>query len=1043
MLVWLGSVAGVLMLFAGFGIWRLMQGPIELDRLVPYVEHALVGASSEFGVTISGVRLGLDRTTHELHLWAENVRVALPSGDPVATFPEMATSFSPTALLHGRLAPSQVSVDGAVLHLKRHEAGAITFRVGGPSDDTAPDFALQIVDQLLLQGQDSGAGLGTLRRLRVRNATVILDDKVTGQRWRATHVDAAMQRDDRGVEGDLSLAFPLDASTPELRASFSYSALSRKLGVTLNADGVDPVAVASLFPEARPLAQIHAPVAGTLTTQLDLAAGKSEGIRLDLSFGAGRWTNGLLPAGFLEEAGGELHALYAPEVSQLRLERFALDLGGGSKAVIDGTLDGLTPDMLAGQAPPPSDLAGKLGIKVTGLPIAKLDKIWPAAFSPGGRRWVLANIRDGMLDEASAQLALKINAAEYGAQVVSAAGQMRYHGATVTYFGGLPPVQKVAGTAEFAGNRLAFLPTAGILRSTKVIGGSIQLTDLGSTTEWATIDLNLTGSLQDALEIVDNKPLHYAHAIGLDPSNVGGRSETQLHFRFPLVSDLKFDAVEYGVKATLTEISIAKAALDRNLTDGALTLDIGPSGAHLQGKAQFEGVPMTLEGETAFRHAAAPKTRYHVELRLDEDARRRLGLDIADDVLRGPIGAEVTYSADGPGHGEAVARLDLGDAALSVPDFGWNKPAKAPGSVKIVLDIDKDMVARLPEVEVKATGLDGRFALSLAGDRHEVDRVEIRRLLLGSTDISGTIMRRVGGGWRADLHGPRFDASQLIKQTTPPGATPLAITGKFDRLALSPKHEIYSVSTAMLRQNGVWQAVQIDGRYANGHRLDLVIGADSGNRRLSFHSNDLGATMSLLGIADNVVGGQVSISGLLSESGGKRALRGHLEGSNYSLVRAPAFAQILGLASLDGAAQLLSGGGVPFSVMRADFSYDGSRVGLDRAVAYGSSLGITGNGTFDLDRDLIDAQGTIAPAYALNSLLGIGNIPVIGTILTGGEGQGLLAANYHLSGPAADPQIAVNPLSALAPGFLRQLFQFALPPAQAAQQPSPLLPAQQ
>jgi hypothetical protein len=51
-------------------------------------------------------------------------------------------------------------------------------------------------------------------------------------------------------------------------------------------------------------------------------------------------------------------------------------------------------------------------------------------------------------------------------------------------------------------------------------------------------------------------------------------------------------------------------------------------------------------------------------------------------------------------------------------------------------------------------------------------------------------------------------------------------------------------------------------------------------------------------------------------------------------------------------------------------------------------------------------------------------------LLLGGEGQGLFAANYQVTGSAADPQVSVNPLSALAPGFLRRLFQpnFGLPP---------------
>ena len=76
----------------------------------------------------------------------------------------------------------------------------------------------------------------------------------------------------------------------------------------------------------------------------------------------------------------------------------------------------------------------------------------------------------------------------------------------------------------------------------------------------------------------------------------------------------------------------------------------------------------------------------------------------------------------------------------------------------------------------------------------------------------------------------------------------------------------------------------------------------------------------------------------------------------------------------------------------------------------------------------IDLQGTIVPAYALNSI--IGNIPLIGSLLLGGEGQGLFAANYRVTGSAGDPQVSVNPLSALAPGFLRRLFQpnFGLPP---------------
>ena len=57
--------------------------------------------------------------------------------------------------------------------------------------------------------------------------------------------------------------------------------------------------------------------------------------------------------------------------------------------------------------------------------------------------------------------------------------------------------------------------------------------------------------------------------------------------------------------------------------------------------------------------------------------------------------------------------------------------------------------------------------------------------------------------------------------------------------------------------------------------------------------------------------------------------------------------------------------------------------------------------------------------YTLNSLLG--NIPGLGDVLVGPKGGGVFAATYQVSGALVDPDVTVNPLSALAPGILRGL----------------------
>jgi hypothetical protein len=65
-------------------------------------------------------------------------------------------------------------------------------------------------------------------------------------------------------------------------------------------------------------------------------------------------------------------------------------------------------------------------------------------------------------------------------------------------------------------------------------------------------------------------------------------------------------------------------------------------------------------------------------------------------------------------------------------------------------------------------------------------------------------------------------------------------------------------------------------------------------------------------------------------------------------------------------------------------------------------------------------EGTIVPAYMLNSLLG--NIPLLGRLFSPETGGGLFAATWRLNGPLDDPQVSVNPLAALTPGFLRGIF---------------------
>jgi uncharacterized protein YhdP len=1038
-LAWLGAFTAASILLCGFGLWRLLQGPIDLDRLTPLVAEVLNRSAGGTHIMISGGRLGIDRETRQLDLRLEGVRVAQSDGEPLAAFADLSASFSLRSLLRGRVTPAVLVVERPVVRLIRNEAGAIGFDLGGQGAN-APSLGLEIFDQLAGQPHpDSPFGL--TRRITIRNATLVLDDRQSGRRWQAERVDASLDRDLDGLTGDLSLALPFGGDKPELHAWYRYSSRERALDLAVEIGGLSLAALASLSPQFAPLALADFPLSGTFATRLNLtgpdnAALTNEGVRVDLQFGNGLIRSERSPEGSLALQGGSLRAVYAPESGELRLAKLDLDLGGGSALNLKGSLSGVTPAMMAGTEPRPSSIAGKLGLELASVPVAKFESLWPPALSQGGRRWVLANVHDGVLDEAAVQLDLAVNPAARSAEVISAHGTMRYHDATISYFDGLAPARKVGGTATLNDKQLVFTPSEGSVKSVRITGGSLQITDLGAPVEWLAIDLAVAGPIQDILETIDAKPLRYSHDIGVDPAQVAGRTEANLHFKLPLLRDLKLDQVQYGVKASINGAAIANVAMNRNLTDGNFALEIARPGAHLQGSSRFDGVPLSIDANLFFKPTNGARARYRVALTLDDEQRRRLAFDFLPGRVGGPVGVDLTYRVLDAARAEAEATLDFRSASLSVAEAGWKKPPSAPATARLVLELHDEQVTRLKEVEVKAAGLDGRFAMALEPATGRIDRVDIRRLVLADDDVSGSVLRRRDGGWYIYLRGQSLDLSGWLKdlrkhspQQRPDMEPSLQIDASLGRLTLGPRREVTDVAAQLSREGADWQAAQIDGRFPNGHRLSLRSANGQGRRNLTFRSDDLGSTLSLFDISDNIVGGQMTITGQVSNSAGKEVIAGHIEGRDYSLVHAPVFARILSLPSFSGVGSMLAGSGIPFSTLRGDFAYSDDHLVLDNLLAYGGAIGITSNGVADLGRDRLDLQGTIVPAYALNSI--IGNIPVIGSLLAGGEGQGLFAANYRVTGSAADPKVSVNPLSALAPGFLRRLFQpnFGVPPS--------------
>jgi uncharacterized protein YhdP len=216
---------------------------------------------------------------------------------------------------------------------------------------------------------------------------------------------------------------------------------------------------------------------------------------------------------------------------------------------------------------------------------------------------------------------------------------------------------------------------------------------------------------------------------------------------------------------------------------------------------------------------------------------------------------------------------------------------------------------------------------------------------------------------------------------------------------------------------------------AGGDPLSLAVGPDDkGVRHLKMVSSDAGTVFRALDFTRSIRGGKLNVDGVYDDGTAGSPLRGTLTIDDFRIVDAPVLANILTLGSLTGIGDTLRGDGILFVGLEMPFVMTKNRIHLKAGRMSGPAIGLTMDGQIDRATDVIDMEGTLVPAYTINSFLG--KVPLLGPLIVGREGEGIFAITYSVRGQSDDPTVVVNPLSAIAPGFLRRIFEFgeSMPP---------------
>ncbi len=709
------------------------------------------------------------------------------------------------------------------------------------------------------------------------------------------------------------------------------------------------------------------------------------------------------------------------------------------------TLHGL--DLASG--PTRARLEGRLGLSPEGLslslsgaiedvPAAELGRFWPKGVGQGARDWIVENVKAGMVTKG--RLSADLKGADFHAEAApdeAVEFAFDFSGFSVVYIDGMTPMTGMSGSAVVRGNSFAAEIAKGEVGPLAVSNGRLAIDDLAATGAPALIEARVAGSVPDLLRLLDQEPLGYVSRYGLDPSKTGGGGSVDLKLSVPLLKDLDVADVGFDVKAGLGDLSIPIAP-GVALTEGGGTIVVDGASMTAEGGGNVAGARVGVKWvETFSPKKGAPPTRIAVSARLDEALRRRLGLPL-DPHLTGVAAVEATLAGRGFGASSIAVKADLKDAGIDLSWIGYRKAPGAPATLTANVRRRKGGGYDVGDMRLRAEGIDAALSLRLDADG-QVRRLVGERVVVGYSDF----------GFSADFDGGRpafalqarvLDLGAILGDLFEPGvsrsgdgargagggsepAGGFVASGRIDLALLRGGARAKDVDFRAGVANGALTDLKLDGRIATG-RVQARFAYDTdGARAILLTSDDAGGLMSALTGIGQLAGGRLRADIRLPPPGQAGKTTAALGMADFRILDQPFFLRLFSAGSLEGLSDLLSGGGIAFSRLAAKMEFERGRLSVLDLRGAGPAVGFQAEGIVDRDPRTLRFTGTMVPIYGVNTVLS--GIPIIGDIL-GGEG-GLVALTFEVKGAFDRPDISVNPLSILTPGFLRGIWEFDSP----------------
>jgi hypothetical protein len=672
-----------------------------------------------------------------------------------------------------------------------------------------------------------------------------------------------------------------------------------------------------------------------------------------------------------------------------------------------------------------------IGLAGQQMSVSVLKRLWMPFIAPAVRTWVMDHVEGGWVDRVVIATNAPMHTLKASGPPVPDDGlsiEVATTGTTIRPVDGLPAIRDADMSVRITGRSATVSIPRGTVemsagRKIAVSGGVFEVPDTFPKGPASRARFKLEGSVPAVAELLNAERLRDPSGPPVDPATSRGNVTAQIAVQVPLKREIPKGATSYTINADITNFVAERMVMGQKVEAALLRVSAASQGYQIKGDVKINGTPGALEYR---KQQSDSDPEISLRTTLDEGARNRLGFDLAG-MLSGPVPIRLTGRLT-PNDRDTRFNVeaDLTPAKIDNLLPGWIKPLGRNARASFVM-IKQAQATRFEDLLLEGNGASVKGTVELDGGG-ELQYANFPSFSLADGDKANLRAERTSDGTlKVTLRGDVYDGRGFVKSSMGGSgdsksknvAADLDLDIKVGVVAGHNGEALRGLDLKLSRRAGQIRSFALTGKLGRDTPLlgDLRT-RGAGRDSIYLETNDAGALFRFADIYSKMHGGQMWVA-MDPPSADHAPKEGILNVRDFAVRGEGSLENVASNSQSNGGP--VQQGGVEFSRMRVDFTRTSGKLTIRDGLVRGPAIGATIEGVLDYQQDAVRLRGTFVPLYGLNNMFG--QLPIIGIFL-GGSNEGLLGITYEVVGTPAAPTLRVNPLSAVAPGLLRKLFEF-------------------